>query len=76
MLVNALLFWRNYKLNLGFKLVNAVFTVVLIEIISGVTLAYFDMMAIMQPVHMVVATVLFVLQIALYFQLKKSLIQK
>jgi cytochrome c oxidase assembly protein subunit 15 len=76
MLVNALLFWRNYKLSLGFKLVNAVFTVVLIEIISGVTLAYFDMMAIMQPVHMVVATVLFVLQIALYFQLKKSLIQQ
>jgi len=70
-LTNGLLFFRNYKLNLGFQLVNAVFVVVMLEVVSGVILSYFDMMALMQPVHLVAASVLFVLQIALYFQLKK-----
>jgi len=70
-LTNGLLFFRNYKLNFGFQLVNAVFAVVMLEVVSGVILSYFDMMALMQPVHLVTASVLFVLQIALYFQLKK-----
>jgi len=69
--INGLLFFRNYKLNLGFQLVNAVFAVVILEVVSGVVLAYLDMMALMQPIHLVAASVLFVLQIALYFQLKK-----
>jgi len=70
-LINGLLFFRNYKFNLGFKLVNAVFAVVILEVVSGIILTYFDMMALMQPIHLVAASVLFVLQIALYFQLKK-----
>jgi cytochrome c oxidase assembly protein subunit 15 len=70
-LINGLLFFRNYKLNLGFQLVNAVFAVVILEVLSGIVLAYLDMMALMQPIHLVAASVLFVLQIALYFQLKK-----
>ncbi|MCS5662719.1 MAG: COX15/CtaA family protein [Flavobacteriales bacterium] len=70
-LINGLLFFRNYKFNLGFKLVNAVFAVVILEVVSGIILTYFDMMALMQPIHLVAASGLFVLQIALYFQLKK-----
>ena len=71
-LINGLLFFRNYKLNLGFQLINALFAVVMLEVVSGVILSYFDMMALMQPIHLVAASVLFVLQIALYFQLKKA----
>lgn len=70
-LINGLLFFRNYKLNLGFQLVKAVFAVVMLEVVSGIVLTYMDMMALMQPVHLVAASVLFVLQMALYFQLKK-----
>lgn len=71
-LINGLLFFRNDKLNLGFQLINAVFAVVMLEVVSGVILSYFDMIALMQPIHLVAASVLFVLQIALYFQLKKA----
>ncbi len=68
--VNGLLFIRNYKFNLGFTLPKYIMLVIFIEVISGVVLTYMDMMSMMQPIHMVAATVLFVLQVAFYFQLR------
>jgi len=70
-LVNGLLFIRNYKFNLGFTLPKYIMLVIFIEVLSGVLLSYMDMMSLMQPIHMVAASVLFVLQIAFYFQLRK-----
>jgi len=69
--VNALLFIRSYKFNLGFTLPKFIIAVMFIEVLSGVLLSYMDMMALMQPIHLVAASVLFVLQTALYFQLRK-----
>ena len=70
-LVNGLLFIRNYKFKLGFTLPKYIIGVIFVEVLSGIVLSYKDMMALMQPIHMVAASVLFVLQIAFYFQLKK-----
>ena len=70
-LVNCLLFFRNYKFKLGFKLPKYIVAVIFVEVISGMILSYMDMMSLMQPVHMVAASVLFVLQVSLCFQLNK-----
>lgn len=69
--VNALLFIRNYKFNLGFTLPKYILAIICIEVFSGILLSYMDMMALMQPIHMVAASTLFVLQVALYLQLRK-----
>ena len=70
-LINVMLFIRNYKLKYRYQLVNFVCGVLFLEVLSGVVLTYFDMLALMQPVHLIAASLLFVLQIALYFKLKK-----
>ena len=71
-LINGLLFFRNYKLKFRFQLVNFVFGIVLLEVLSGIVLTYFDMMSLMQPIHLVAASLIFVFQSALYFQLQKA----
>ena len=70
-LTNGYLFYRNYKLRLGFQLVNVLMLTILLEVLSGVVLVYMGMPALMQPVHLVAAAVLFVLQIAVYLQINK-----
>ena len=70
-LINVMLFIRNYKLKFRYQLVNFVCGVLFLEVLSGVVLTYFDMLALMQPVHLIAASLLFVLQIALYFKLQK-----
>ena len=69
--INGLLFIRNYKFKLGFTLPKYIFGVIMIEVFSGIILTYFNMMSLMQPIHMVASSVLFVLQIAFLIQLKK-----
>ena len=71
-IINIALFFRNYKLKYRYQLVNFISAVVFLEVLSGVILTYFDMLALMQPIHLIVASLLFILQIALYFQLQKS----
>ena len=71
-LINVMLFIKNYKLKFRYQLVNFVCGVVLLEVLSGVVLTYFDMLALMQPIHLIAASLLFVLQIALYFKLQKA----
>ena len=70
-LINVMLFIRNYKLKFRYHLVNFVCGVLFLEVLSGVVLTYFDMLALMQPVHLIAASLLFLLQIALYFKLQK-----
>ena len=69
--IHALLFLRNFKLKMRFRGINFLVFVVALEVLSGVVLTYFDMMALMQPIHLVAASLLFVIQISLYFQFKK-----
>lgn len=58
-LVNLYLFAQNKKLNLGFKKLNWVMILLLIEIISGVSMYYFDFPFGTQTIHIVLATLLF-----------------
>jgi cytochrome c oxidase assembly protein subunit 15 len=71
-IVNSMLYIRNRKLGLGFVLPSWILVLVGVEVLSGIVLTYVDMMALMQPIHLVVASLLFVLQIALYYQIKKA----
>jgi cytochrome c oxidase assembly protein subunit 15 len=71
-LTNGLLFLRNLRLSNGYFIINTIFIVVTIEVFSGIVLTYFDMMSIMQPIHLVAACLIFVLQSTLWFQIKKS----
>lgn len=71
-IVNSMLYIRNRKLDLGFVLPSWILVLVGVEVLSGIVLTYVDMMALMQPIHLVVASLLFVLQIALYYQIKQS----
>ena len=58
-LVNLYLFAQNKKLNLGFKKLNWVMILLLIEIISGIAMYYFDFPFGTQTIHIVLATLLF-----------------
>ena len=71
-LTNAILFFINYKLKYRYQLINFICGVVFFEVLSGIILTYFDMPALMQPIHLTAASLLFLLQIALYFQLRQS----
>ncbi len=69
-LTNGLMFLRNLRLSSRYSMVNIIFAVVLIEVSSGIVLTYFDMMPLMQPIHLVAACLIFVLQSTLWFQLR------
>ena len=53
------MFAQNKKLNLGFKKLNWVMILLLIEIISGIAMYYFDFPFGTQTIHIVLATLLF-----------------
>jgi cytochrome c oxidase assembly protein subunit 15 len=63
-LVNVYLCWQLYKLqeNRLSKLANSLLACIGMEIIVGIVLAYFAIPAALQPVHLVLATILFGLQ--------------
>ncbi|PSR56815.1 heme A synthase [Adhaeribacter arboris] len=63
-IVNVYLCWQLYALNdkRFNKLVNGILVFVGLEILVGVILAYFAIPAVLQPVHLVLATLLFGLQ--------------
>ena len=61
-LLNAWLFIRTRKLNLGHRSFNWVVLLILIEIATGVLMNYFEFPFLTQPIHLVVASVLFGIQ--------------
>jgi len=71
-IINVALFFRNYKLKYRYQLVNYIVVIVFLEVLSGIILTYFDMLALMQPIHLILASLLFLIQIALYFKLQKA----
>ena len=71
-IINVVLFFRNYKLKYRYQLVNYIVVIVFLEVLSGIILTYFDMLALMQPIHLIAASLLFLIQIALYFKLQKA----
>jgi cytochrome c oxidase assembly protein subunit 15 len=61
-LVNAMLWWQNKKLGYGFQKLNWVMVLIGIEILSGIAMYYIDFPFGTQPLHLVIATVLFGVQ--------------
>ena len=61
-LLNAWLFMRNRKLNLGHRSFYWVVLLILIEIATGVLMNYFEFPFLTQPIHLVVASLLFGIQ--------------
>ncbi|KAB8155335.1 heme A synthase [Kordia sp. TARA_039_SRF] len=72
LLVNIWLFYRFKKLNLGFTKVYWVLVLLVLEILSGIAMYYFDFPFGTQTIHIVLATVLFGIQFYLILEARKA----
>ncbi|WP_046759210.1 COX15/CtaA family protein [Kordia jejudonensis] len=72
LLVNVALFYRNRKLLLGFKKMNWVMLLLVLEILSGIAMYYFDFPFGTQTIHIVLATILFGIQFYLILEANKA----
>jgi cytochrome c oxidase assembly protein subunit 15 len=72
LLVNVWLFYRFRKLNLGFKKVYWVLFLLVLEILSGISMYYFDFPFGTQTLHIVLATILFGIQFYLILEANKA----
>jgi cytochrome c oxidase assembly protein subunit 15 len=69
---NLFLFWRNKELNLGFNKVNWLIALLCVEILSGITMFYFNFPIGSQTIHVVIATIIFGLQLYLLLENSKK----
>ncbi|RMB57682.1 heme A synthase [Dokdonia sinensis] len=68
-LLNVYVYWRNRKLNLGHTaLLNWVLILIGLEVITGVAMYYLDFPFTSQPLHLVIAALLFGVQFYLVLQ--------
>ncbi|QSE97108.1 COX15/CtaA family protein [Fulvivirga lutea] len=72
LLINVYLIYTLYKLNILNQTAKALLAVVLITIITGVIMAYFNIPAMVQPIHLLLGTMGIGLQFFLFLQLKKQ----
>ncbi len=71
-LLNFYLFIRNRKLILGYQKMNAVLFLLVIEILSGIAMYYFDFPFGSQAIHLVIAAILFGVQFYLWMESRKK----
>lgn len=71
-LCNLLLAYRIYKFNLGYSKINWVLLVLLAEVITGMAMNYFDFPFASQPIHLVLASLLFGVQFYLILEALKA----
>jgi cytochrome c oxidase assembly protein subunit 15 len=71
LLTNVYLFLLNRKLNLGYRKINWVMILLFIEILSGVSMYYFDFPFGTQTIHVVIATILFGFQFYMLLESRK-----
>lgn len=69
--LNAFLYLRNKKLQLGFDKINWVMLLIGVEILSGIVMYYFDFPFGSQAIHLVIASILFGVQFYLVLESKK-----
>lgn len=70
--LNLFLFIRNRKLQLGFKKINWVMILIGIEILTGMAMYYLDFPYTSQPIHLVIASLLFGVQFYLILETIKT----
>ena len=68
-LVNVLLFIISKKFNMSMKYINAVMILILLEIIIGAIMYYFAFPIMTQPIHLMVAILIFVIQFYWYLKI-------
>ena len=66
--LNVFLFLRNKRLNLGFNKMNWVMLLIGIEILSGMAMYYLDFPFASQPIHLIIASILFGIQFYLILE--------
>ena len=73
--LNAFLFFRNRKLKLAFNKINWIMILIFIEVATGVAMYYLHFPFGSQPLHLVIASLLFGVQFYLILQSKRNLNQ-
>ena len=73
--LNAFLFFRNRKLQLGFNKINWIIALIIIEIASGIVMYYLHFPFGSQPLHLIIASLLFGVQFYLIMETRRSLNQ-
>ncbi len=68
LLVNLFLWWKNRKLNLNLNRINIVIGLILLEVATGVAMYNFDFPFLSQPLHLVIASLLFGFQFYLLME--------
>jgi len=71
--VNLYLYVRNTKLGLGFSKQKWVLSIILVEVITGIAMAYFDFPIGSQAIHLVLASILFGIQFYMILEAKKPI---
>lgn len=59
LLVNLILWWKNRQLQLNLHIINIVLVLILLEVATGIAMYNFDFPFLSQPLHLVIASVLF-----------------
>ena len=65
---NLFLYIKNRKNGLGYHKTNLILLFILLEIATGITMYYFDFPFLSQPLHLVIATILFGIQFYVYLE--------
>ncbi|MDO1500005.1 COX15/CtaA family protein [Winogradskyella maritima] len=71
LLVNVWLFRLNRKLGLGYRKINLVMLCIIAEIITGVSMYYFEFPFGTQPLHIVIATIMIGIQFYIFMESRK-----
>ena len=68
-LVNGFLFYISKKFNMSMKYINVVMILIILEIIIGAIMYYFAFPIMTQPIHLMVAILIFVIQFYWYLKI-------
>ncbi|HET8839701.1 MAG TPA: COX15/CtaA family protein [Flavobacteriaceae bacterium] len=68
LLVNLMLWWQNRSLKLGFSLMDPLLLILLLEIILGMAMYYFNFPFLSQPLHLLLAIAFFSIQFYIFLQ--------
>ena len=68
LLTNLFLWWKNKKLNLQLDRINIVITFIILEVATGIAMYNFDFPFLSQPLHLVIASLLFGFQFYLLME--------
>lgn len=69
LLLNGHLWYSNNKNRLGFKKINLVMVCIGFEILTGILMYYFDFPFLSQPLHLILASILFGIQIYIFLEI-------